>query len=180
MNNIFLKKTFYAIRKQYFPRWDKNNLWSVIIKGRGINQGYCDLDNKRIEINLHLANEDLEFILIHEICHAIASCYHGNNWSRRMLQAAEKAERYNNHDLALLIRKDVSCYKGEPPIRARDIYQRLEDIVMDCPKESYKNILKYLMSEHGFNNVKGFQKRYKKLQTVYNNAKNYQMSREKI
>ncbi len=87
-----------------------------------------------------------------------------------MLKAAEKAEEINNNNLSEMIRKEIKEYKCGRKIRAKDMYNRIYDAVNDCPKISYKKLIKSIAKENGMY-PEEFERYYKKCREVYNEAK---------
>jgi hypothetical protein len=81
----YLRKEFDRVKQKYFPRWDKKGLWKV-------NRGWtkfrprraaarCYFHKKRIAIFRVPKRYTLEWLLIHEICHAVTrDSFHGSAW----------------------------------------------------------------------------------------------------
>ncbi len=89
---------------EFFPKWDRRREWMVAPSG--VQGSRCHRETKTILVE-DVAGEELEHILIHEICHAVTTTAHGATWRRRVQKAAEQAERNGRVGLAHRIREDI-------------------------------------------------------------------------
>lgn len=98
---------FALARGQFFPRWDSTHVWEIVAKHQK-GTGYCSSKEKRIYINPNgvkdMPDDGLLALIIHEICHDVATAYHTERWVERMEKAAKKAESLEQPQLALKIR----------------------------------------------------------------------------
>src|SRR5689334_12829708 len=104
-----LALVYNDVRKTFFPRWNARR-WKLRLDGRlQWYFGLCNRDKKIITLlEIPAEIEKLELLLVHEICHAVASIYHGRRWQRRMLKAAYRAERIGKSVLSAKLRADVA------------------------------------------------------------------------
>lgn len=104
----FRKSLFQFVRKEFFPRWDKGNNW-ILGEVKPPYMGRCDRSKKIIEVlyNMPHIQNSFVFLLIHEICHAVSTDYHGQRWRKRMLMASEVARRKGNKQLSRMILYDL-------------------------------------------------------------------------
>lgn len=107
---------FSEVRAQFFPRWDSRQEWRIVAESRNGKTGYCDSKAKEICICPRAAREMLDdgvrAIIIHEICHDVATAHHREPWIERMEKAAKKAETLERRELAHQIR--ASAYSHIP------------------------------------------------------------------
>ena len=111
---------FEKIKKDIFPEWDKKDEWRVkSLKNfkddsKHINSDYlgkCDSTGKIIYLNLDPEDWKIEMLMIHEICHAQKSCKsHGDQWKKKMHEAAYRCESIGNFRLADQIRHEIENY----------------------------------------------------------------------
>jgi hypothetical protein len=87
-----------------------------------------------------------------------------------MLKAAEKAEKINNKNLSEMIKEEINKYKCARKIKAEDIYNRIYEVVLDCPTISYQNLIKSIAREYG-NYPEEFEVYYKKCREVYDTSR---------
>lgn len=169
MNRAILKATFEKIKKEYFPRWDRQGKWKVKIASRFLpSTGRCFPEKKEIHISPRMSCS-LECLLIHEICHTSAFT-HEKKWQERLIKKAKIAKRRGEETFASELIKEVESYKTAEVLYAKDIYSRIGECLIDCPNVSYKNLIKYLSKELGMYPYE-FEKTYKKSRDVYKNNK---------
>lgn len=110
-----LAELFAIARECFFPRWDPRGEWEIVAK-RCEATGYCQLKEKRIYVDPNQATFMLEdgllALIIHEICHDVATAFHTERWVERMEKAAQKAESLERPELACQIR--ASAYSHIP------------------------------------------------------------------
>jgi hypothetical protein len=168
---------FEDICRQYFPRWRTAHLWEVREGPRGqwvdaqgetrytTEAGWCDRENRVI-----WRSRPDNGTLIHEICHAVRSDYHGKRFLTRLRQAAQQAEKLGDSALATALFKDADdCATGPKPT-APVIYCTVEDLIDSRPERSYEEILDYLAEEFG-STPDELSQRYRRLRHVYDKAK---------
>ena len=111
---------FELINKDIFPEWDRKNEWRVKnLKthnddSKHLNSDYlgrCDLTKKTIYLNLNQKDWKIEILKFHEICNAQKSCKsHGDQWTKKMHEAAYRCESIGNFRLADQIRHEIENY----------------------------------------------------------------------
>ena len=70
-------------------------------------------ETKTIHVmNVPGEDNDLQLLLIHEICHAVAAGSHAKRWRERMAKAAQKAKQMRLNKFAKMIYKEVQVYLG--------------------------------------------------------------------
>src|SRR5580700_6595928 len=107
-----LRRRFREIKQQFFPRWDRNNLWRVSTRSRRRVHGRCDPERRVIEIVArHSDPDEMDRLMIHEICHAVADMGHGKVWQDRIENAAKTADDLGRHRLAELLREEILAYQ---------------------------------------------------------------------
>ena len=75
-----LEKRFEQIRKDFFPRWDKGNVWQIKLDTSLPGHGRCDKKEKTIVIQrVTDDNDKMDSLLIHEIAHAVTTDGHGTH-----------------------------------------------------------------------------------------------------
>lgn len=109
----FVQDTFDEIRS-CFPRWDYRKQWRVRAgddKECHGATGYCNSRQKTIfywsRQVLMMSPVGVRGLLIHEICHHVASIWHDKTWATRMEQIAVKLEKNGDNELGDFIRKDA-------------------------------------------------------------------------
>ncbi len=112
---------FEQIKKDiFFSEWDRNNEWRMKnLKNykddsKHLNCDYlgrCDSTGKIIYLNLDQEDWKIEMLLVHEICHAQKGCKsHGDQWKKKMQEAAYRRESIGNFRLADKIRHEIENY----------------------------------------------------------------------
>lgn len=98
--------------------------YRVIVSTRYGGQGMCLKDARRIWLTPGL-NGSLEKVLLHEMCHAAASGYHGEKWLAEMLRLAE---------LGAPTRGDWEMYQDPRTVYVKDeILSQFEQAGQDNP-----------------------------------------------
>lgn len=99
-----LQRRFDYISKTFFPRWD-NSDWKVEIKPNNDFDGRCEMWRKVIVINRWKEDQnEMDCLLIHEICHYVSCDGHWEKFCRKMRRIADRAEKMGRNRLGLLIR----------------------------------------------------------------------------
>ncbi len=127
-----LKTSWEYVRSVFFPRWDKDNEWRVLVAidyhwhvlkcyshfEATAMAGGCDWKRKFVEVAPFLDSKaGLVATLVHEVCHAIAGGHNSKAWKPRMKKAIRDAEKAGKHDVATILRKDIERHdnrKNEP------------------------------------------------------------------
>jgi len=162
-----LSRAFAAVRSAFFPLWDRRREWTVVPSGAAGSR--CHRETRTIRVE-DAAGEDMEAILIHEICHAVTTTAHGTIWRRRMEKAAGRADRAGRPGLARRIREDFAAYRSERPVRAEDVYNQVRDALIGPDPPSFDSVLSWLSTHHGLlrEELLG---RYRCLRRVYDEAR---------
>jgi hypothetical protein len=144
-----------SVKTNYFPRWDRKNLWRVVNSALPRKGGRCEFATKTIRARAN--KQDIQWILLHEICHAVTRlCGHGPVWQERMLVAAKQARKLLNLQLAQQIEQDVrrlrqaieSCEEERPSMR--DIVSLIKEAVsFDKETPTFPRIVAYLAETFG-------------------------------
>ena len=107
-----MKPQFMTIKRAFFPRWDRRNLWRVSTRSRRKVEGCCDPKRRVIEIVVqHGGPDQRDRLLIHEISHAVAGGGHGTKWQDRMERAARRADELGRNRLAKMLRDEIADYR---------------------------------------------------------------------
>ena len=173
-----LDESVARVKALCFPSWPRKQKWNFIAgyfsRETSNRDGQCDPESRIIFINPTVVKGtriDLELVIAHEICHAIAGQGHGNPWLRRMRKAAEAAERNGHKNLAGKLRKEVSNYKNEPQVSHAMVYSVMHDIVWETQgKTSFKGILRHLVGEGYGNSADDLLRLYPRLYEEFENA----------
>ena len=113
---------FEQIKKDIFPEWDRKNEWSVKnLKthnddSKHLNSDYlgrCDSTEKIIYLNLDPEDWKIQMLIVHEICNAQKGYKsHGDQWKKKMQEAAYRCESIGNFRLADQIRHEIENYSS--------------------------------------------------------------------
>ena len=165
-----LREAFLFVRKTFFPRWDKKNQWVVKELDSLPSQGKCDLDKKAILVrSVPEKDHELYWLLIHEICHTVASPGHAKKWCNRMGKAADTAQELGYTELSKMLNAEVEEIKQGLPVRAADIYNLVAEWALDAPDLTYDKMLKAVSRQYGFY-PEDLEKAFKRFRQVYENA----------
>jgi len=163
------QKAYEDIRAAFFPRWDRRRSWKLEIDPSLPRNGDCGTwKPKTITLQFVLADaEELDQLLIHEICHAPGP-EHGSPWQRRMMAAATKAEALGRSQLSARLKEEVDGLrdprsKGEAS--AKYVYSTIEDAVMELPGLSSDEILARVAQSRGLS-LAELKMRYKRSEKV--------------
>jgi len=110
MESESLRAQFSRIRRLYFPKWSAGKYWKVQNgnrRGGSALTGFCDTKRRIVFVS-----DRSDSLLIHEICHAVASSGHGIVWQRRMVAASVMALRLGNVRVANELRDEVAAYQN--------------------------------------------------------------------
>jgi hypothetical protein len=146
-----LRKAWTAVRRDFFPRWDRHNIWRLVISRLpGICHGQCQAEKHRIVIQIVPSDADeRDALLIHETCHAFSPS-HGKLWQARMGKAAERAKQQKRLRLAELLQEEIRGYQQfSPGDERRNLYRTISDWLLEDPKLSYRNVRRVLARECG-------------------------------
>ena len=165
-----IRRYFLEIKHQFFPRWDRHNLWRISTRLRRTVHGYCDAERRVIEIVIQHADPDKsDCLLIHEICHAVAKGGHGKVWQRRLEKAARRADELGRDGLAKLLRQEIVNYQEFAEGREQ-AYQTIEDWMNDEPDLTLAQVKRSIACLHGLL-VSEISTKLKRIEKVYWAAK---------
>jgi hypothetical protein len=168
-----LKTSFEYVRTSYFPRWDKHQKWGIKRVWHLPAQGKCDRISKNILIKEISPEEgELHCILIHEICHASSSPYHGRRWQERMTKASERAEKTGHIKLSKLIDEEVKRYRQIPKNLNREAYDFIYDTVTAYPYIKFDKMVARVAKEYGMY-PREFKRRFKRCRKIFWQAKEF-------
>ena len=161
-----LLQSYKSVRNTFFPRWDKAEKWKVVIKSDLPGIARCVLTNKTIIIRKVPGDRDeLDRLLIHEICHS--SCHlHASKWFKRMLNAAEIAEAVGRKALSELLLKDIENYKHRTKLTANLAYRMIKERISEAFGSTYQEVIDFVSSAIG-RYPNEFEARYKRSRAVY-------------
>lgn len=163
-----IKGQWEMVRKEFFPRWDREKQWKCYATDADGCDGECSKDRKIIKL-AHFTPETLLLLLVHEICHAVTRGGHGREWCARMTVAAKRAETIGMKALAAQLRKELRDYKSSPKITSADIYDRMEEVVHACKNISFMDAAKGVGREFGMSRSK-FLSTFPRLRSIYDEA----------
>lgn len=164
-----IKKHFQEIKRLFFPRWDREGRWRIRISSRRRGHGHCDTDRRIIEIMVqHDDPDERDCLLIHEICHAVASCGHGKAWQRRIEKAAVRADEIRRDDLAKLLRQEIVNYQGVTE-SLESAYDTIEDAITENPDLTLRQVKRMIADHYGLlvSEVCTVFRRFKKVYLAY-------------
>jgi hypothetical protein len=168
-----LNNSFGFVRKVFFPGWDRDHRWRVKRVWHLPAHGRCDRASKNILLKDQLSQEDeLYYLLIHEICHAISSPYHGRRWQERMMKASEKASKIGRRELAKMLDEEVKTHRQIPKNIDREAYDFIYDVVTASPYIKFNNLITRVAKEYGMY-PREFRQRFKRCRKIFNQAKGF-------
>jgi len=167
-----IKTEFETVRRTFFPRWDRKRLWQVeVIGDLDGSKGKCYPETKTIKILDGITGLDLTVLLIHEIAHSVVNVYHGKTWQRRILVAADHAERLGMSELAERLRQQVADYaKPDNEMNAAMVYSEIEDVIWENPKLKFEQVVDLLRRDWGLSREM-FLRRFRRAKAVFDEAK---------
>lgn len=165
-----LQRHWQAVLATFFPTWKAGKQWRCTPQTRRTAHGYCNLERRVVEMGLVSSDDDeLDKLLIHEICHATASVGHVKKWQNRMSHAAAKARKLGRHRLAQLLDEEVRNYQ-ESALTMDHAYQQVEDALTDNPDLTLAQIKQWLAKEYGLL-IREVDKSFRRLRKVYDHAR---------
>jgi hypothetical protein len=168
-----LNKSFEFVRKVFFPRWDRDSRWRIKRVWHLPAQGRCDRTSRNILIKAPPPREDeLHCLLIHEICHAVSSPYHGGRWQKRMMKASDQASRIGRADLMRMLDGEVKGQRLIPRNIDREAYDLIYDTVTAFPYIKFNSLIVRAANEYGIYPGE-FRRRFKKCRKIFNQAKEF-------
>lgn len=174
-----LNDTYKRVCKTFFPRFDRRNEWIVKYSNKIPGQGLCDKDNKIITIEGNKSEIELQLILIHEICHAVASVDHGKKWLNRVLKAKEMATTTGQSELSKRLKDEIQMYVKTDRIPVEVIYNSIGDCLMESPQSTFDTIVKYVAKFYGYY-PEEFKRKFKRCRKVYEEEKKYLSEKKSI
>ena len=161
---------FLEIKKLYFPRWDREELWRISTRSKRNVQGHCDPVRRVIEIVIqHDDLDERDQLLIHEICHAVAGGGHGKTWQSRMEKAAHKADEIGRPRLGDLLREEIVNYRTMG-VGIEEAYQSIRDWVAHEPDITLMQVKRSMANQYGLL-VTEVGAKFRRTEMVYRDAK---------
>lgn len=176
-----LETRFSEVKAQFFPTWDIEGEWRVTHDLAGLRiAGLCDPENRLIRV-LDAGNDvQRDHLIIHEICHAISTPEHGEEWIEKMLEAREVALSLNRLDLAQEILMEVEDYEADSEDEVEEQYEiRVRDLVFEEEFASFEEVLRILQDEFG-GDAASFPKAKKTFDTCWKQIRFDREQQEKI
>jgi hypothetical protein len=180
-----MKELFQQIKRTFFPRWDRQGEW-VFEEHEDLNgaHGYCRPKEKSIQITVgEKLGVQLEMLLIHEICHAVASCSHGNPWLTRMEKAAVKADEVGKAELATAIWEEIErCKTHGVNYTAPVFYDLIREWVLENPEVTEDEMLTAVGREIGLSYdevTKGYPRAQRVFRSAQREVERYRKAEEK-
>lgn len=129
-----------------------------------------------IEIVLQYAGQDeMDRLLIHEICHAVASGGHGKVWQGRMDKAARRADELGRTRLAEMLRQEIVEYQ-ESAVGLAEGYQTVQDWLTHNPDLTLAQVKRSLAKEYRLLTCE-VSTTFKRIEMVYAAAKREALER---
>jgi len=156
MGDEELQERFNFVKREFFPRRKDRNNWTIKIDKSLPCLGRCSKACKTIAFLQLPSNENgVLASIIHEICHTSKGCggSHGKTWQKKMLNKSKHAKKKGMEALATRLLEEVEQYKESIQMgigTMGDIYNRIQDIVMDAPEISFDDCLEGVALEYGF------------------------------
>jgi hypothetical protein len=139
---------YQKIRRDYFPRWDLKGEWRFHVQKNLPSLGKADPERKAIRVRPETYFSPA-YLLVHEIAHAVTNGSHAVLWRRRMDQAAVRAAKLGEKDLADVIRHEQENYRTSPLIDCHWIYGQIEDWTAEQPGKTFKEIMEAICWDYG-------------------------------
>jgi hypothetical protein len=117
-----LQEEFLAVRKEFFPRWDRKQEWKVKLNYNCKISGYianCNRESKTIFLSVgdspppfmskpgNYRKLVIRCLLVHEICHDLTPAGHGKRFQQRMSATAKRAEELGNVEMAERLQAEI-------------------------------------------------------------------------
>jgi hypothetical protein len=165
-----IRQHFLVIKRQFFPRWDRDNRWRVSTRSKRRVHGYCDTERRVIEIVFQFSDPDeRDKILIHETCHAVADVGHGKKWQDRIEIAAKRADELGRHRLAQILRQEIADYQdGWRPVD--EAYGIIREWLTCNPDLTLSQVKRSLADQYGML-VSEVGKKLRRTEKVFREAK---------
>ena len=173
-----LKLRYAWVRRLYFPRWDKEGLWTVRMAPRLCGTGRCDRDNRAILVGGNVGRE-LGVLLIHEIAHAVTTGDHGKVYTARMERAARRARNLGDHEMERGLYQNIEQFTRAISNTPGHVYNRIEDCVLELPQASLADAIRIVGFDIGLP-IHEMKKRFPRMQRVYEAAKKMQAQDEEF
>jgi hypothetical protein len=164
-----IKGQWEMVRKEFFPRWDREKKWKCFATDAGGSDGECLKGRKIIKL-ANFTSKTLLLLLVHEICHSVTRGGHGKEWCARMATAAKRADAIRMKSLAAQIRKEVQDIMSSPATTAADVYDRMQEVVWGCKNISFRNAVEGIGREFGMSRSE-FLSKFPRLRSIYDEAK---------
>jgi hypothetical protein len=169
MEHGYIAKRFQYVRQHFFPRWDLKKQWKVRYIPNASFAGRCNEKTKEILVHRFANENDLDLLLIHEICH-VRCPSHGIAWQDKLYRMSQRAKDIGRDELSNLILRELHIVKESPPVTAESIYRMIENCVRDVHTISYKDAVNYAAKEHGYKAAE-LKHKYKKIKNAFKEAK---------
>jgi hypothetical protein len=165
-----LGETYRYVKKNFFPSWDRENVYKVRVVYSLPSVGRFDSVKKQVLIKVVPENQiELLNLLIHEISHSMSPC-HGKRWKERIRKASQRADELGQKDLSLRLLMEIRNYSVKeisPYDTAEVVYGRLRQAITDTKAEvSLLKLVASLARDYG-SPVRNFMKRFRKLSYHY-------------
>lgn len=169
MEHGYIAKRFQYVRQHFFPRWDLKKQWKVRYIPNASFAGRCNEKAKEILVHRFANENDLDLLLIHEICH-VRCPSHGIAWQDKLSRMSQRAKDIGRDELSNLILRELHIVKESPPVTAESIYRLIEQCVREVPFISYNDAVNYVAREHGYTRS-ALKQKYKGTKKAYIRAK---------
>jgi hypothetical protein len=169
MERGYLSNRFQYVRLHFFPRWDLKKRWNVRYLPNAPFAGRCNDKTHEIFINRFANEDDLDLLLIHEICH-VRCPSHDTGWQNKFFLMSQRAKDIGRDELSNLILRELHIVRESPPVTAESIYRMIEYCVRDLPSISYNDVVNYVAREHGYTRS-ALKQKYKKSKDAFKRAK---------
>ena len=169
MKHGHIAKRFQYVRQHFFPRWDLKKQWKVRYIPNASFAGRCNETAKEILVHRFANENDLDLLLIHEICH-VRCPSHGIAWQDKLSRMSQRAKDIGRDELSNLILRELHIVKESPPVTAESIYRLIEQCVREVPSISYNDAVNYVAREHGYTRS-ALKQKYKKTREAFKAAK---------
>jgi hypothetical protein len=155
---------FNEVRTIYFPRWNRKREWKIDFGSpeqlRDMT-GYCDSKVKRIYLAYNsiygMSDAGVRASVIHEICHDVRAASHNRRWVDRMEQAAATAKKFNENEVAEILRSDIFSYAGSGVRSKYDTSHVLEFtiyLIDNNPSIDFAKLVKRVAKHFGYSTRK--------------------------
>jgi hypothetical protein len=172
-----LNSVFDEVKRTFYPRWDTANEWKARRKGR-LSHGYtgtamCSRETKTIDISRSYVaqdDEELRCLFAHEICHAVTTASHGQEWQRRLLRVADRASELGQKQLVDKLHREIQTAHGARRATLPAIQHSIEDALFEQPDASFDMVINWAANDWALT-ADGLLKKYKNLKTFFERAK---------